>query len=80
MHIQVDNHELLFVVLFEGLMFVFKQNFLLKSQNPNHFTFHEKHFSLGWVAAVSFTIHHYSSFAFKISFEQKEDDGFLVMS
>ena len=70
---------MLFVVLLEALVFVVDHNFGVKTQNSNFNTFHEKHFSLGWVAAVSFTIHHHASVTAPISMEQKEEDGFLVL-
>ena len=78
-HKQVDNHEFVLEVVFEALVFVQNLNFRVKSQDPNFSTFHEKHLSLVWVAAVSLTVQHHASSTLIISMEQKEEDRFLVL-
>ena len=77
-HKQIDNRDIFLEVVFEALVFVQNHNFRVNSQNLDLFAFHEKHLSLLWVAAVSFSIHHHASCTVVIFIEQNEEDRFLV--
>ena len=72
---QIENHEFLLIVELEALVFVVEHNILLKSEDPKFSTFLKKHFSLIWVAAVSFTIHNHirlntTTYLFILSFSK----------